>query len=228
VAVANLGELRQILESFGLVLRGGFRPAPEDEVPAFSRGRACASLLMLGNVGSSIWPAFSTSPEKGDGQPHALDRWTRRVIDAIAGQLGAQAFYPFGGPPWLPFQRWARRAESLAPSPLGILIHPEFGLWHAYRGALGFAETVELPALAPRSHPCDSCAERPCLSSCPVRAFTAGGYDVKACRQHVMSMAGASCREEGCRARLACPVGRAFVYPPAQMGFHMAAFLSAR
>ena len=37
------------------------------------------------------------------------------------------------------------RAEAVAPSPLGILIHPDYGLWHAYRGALAFAERLALP-----------------------------------------------------------------------------------
>ena len=29
------------------------------------------------------------------------------------------------------------RAEGLKPSPLGVLVHPDFGLWHGYRGAIG-------------------------------------------------------------------------------------------
>jgi hypothetical protein len=29
------------------------------------------------------------------------------LIDAIATEHGAVAFYPFGGPPWLDFQSWA-------------------------------------------------------------------------------------------------------------------------
>ena len=228
MAAVDLASIRQAIEPFGLALRGGFHPVPGDGVPAMQGGRACASLVLLGNIGGSIWPAFSASLEKSDGKPHALDRWTRRIIDGIAAEVGAEALYPFGGPPWLAFQRWAQRAEPVAPSAIGILIHPDHGLWHAYRGALAFATPLDLPAMKPRPRPCDSCAERPCLSACPVDAFKPGGYDVAACRHHVASAKGVSCREGGCLARLACPVGRGLAYPPAQMSFHMASFLSAR
>jgi ferredoxin len=228
VPKGELDTLRDAIEPFGLVLRGGFHPKPGDGVPALRGGRACSSLVLLGNIGASIWPAFSASPEKGDGRPHALDRWTRRVIDGIAAQVGAAPLYPFGGPPWLPFQRWARQAEPVAPSAIGILIHPDYGLWHAYRGALAFAGHLSLPAVKPRPRPCDSCIERPCLSTCPVGAFRPEGYDVNACRDHVGRPNGKTCQAGGCLARLACPVGREGTYPPAQMGFHMAAFLSGR
>ncbi len=228
MGAARLADIRQAIEPSGLVLRGGFSPVPGDGVPAMRGGSKCASLVLLGNIGGSIWPAFSASPEMRDGRSHALDRWTRRIIDSVADRLGAEALYPFGGPPSFPFQRWAQRAEPVAPSPIGILIHPDHGLWHAYRGALAFASALDLPAMKPRSRPCDSCVERPCLTACPVAAFKPEGYDVAACRRHVASPAGQTCREGGCLARLACPVGRALAYPPAEMGFHMAAFLSAR
>lgn len=228
MAVSVLDDLRRAVEPFGLALRGGFHPEPADGVPAMHDERPCTSLVLLGNVGPSMWPAFSASREKNDGRPHALDRWTRRIVDGIAAKAGAEALYPFTGPPWLPFQRWAQRAEPVAPSAIGILIHPDHGLWHGYRGALAFAAKLVLPAMRPRTRPCDSCAERPCLSACPVGAFRPGGYDVGACRGHVASSSGIACREGGCRARLACPIGREGAYPPAQMSFHMAAFLSSR
>jgi hypothetical protein len=221
--------LPQIAESLGphgLALRGGFHPAPGDGAPALD-GRPCGTILLLGNLGGSLWPAFSASPERADGAPHALDRWTRRILDSLAPNFGATALFPFGGPPWLPFQRWALKADSVAPSPLGILIHPDYGLWHAYRGAFAFAERLPLPSPERRPSPCDSCIDRPCLSRCPVGAFTPGRYDADGCRRHVAAPAGRACREAGCLARLACPVGRILAYPAAQMAFHMAAFLAA-
>jgi len=223
----GLENLKQAVQPFGLALRGGFHPVPGDFVPAMRDRRTCASLVLLGNIGSSIWPSFSASPEKSDGRPHGLDRWTQRIVDRIAAEVGGEAFYPFGGPPWLPFQHWAQRAEPVAPSAIGILIHPDHGLWHAYRAAIGFAMPLDLPAMNPRPRPCDSCAERPCLSACPVDAFKPEGYDVAACRHHVASAKGVSCRDGGCLARLACPIGRELAYPLAEMSFHMAAFLSA-
>jgi hypothetical protein len=224
--VDPVAALQKALDPLGLALRGGFHPTEEDGVPDCREGRKTGTLLLVGNLGRALWPVFSRSPELQDGAPHALDRWTRRVLERMAADLGASALFPFGGPPWLPFQRWAVRAGSVAASPLRILIHPEYGLWQAYRAAIAFAERLALPGPDPRPRPCDSCVERPCLSACPVDAFTSEGYDAVRCRQHVASAAGAACREDGCLARRACPVGREHAYEPAQMAFHMRAFLA--
>ena len=196
-------------------------------MPPLPDGRKPASLVLLGNVGASIWPAFQASPEADDGRPDPLNRWSQRLIDALAVRFGALALYPFGGPPHWPFQRWAQRAEPVGPSPIGMLIHPDHGLWHAYRGALAFAEAIDLPARDTRPSPCEGCIDKPCLTTCPVGAFTTAGYDVPACSAHIAAAAGRDCLEAGCLARRACPAGREGLYDAAQAGFHMAAFLRA-
>ena len=211
----------------GLVVCGAFHPREEDRVPAVA-GRPARSLVMLGNMGPEMWQAFQAAPESGDGQPDSLDRWSRRVIGRLAEGLGAAGLYPFGGPPYHPFVAWAKRAGPVAESPLGILIHPDYGLWHAYRGALAFAEPLDLSPQAPVPRPCDTCDEQPCLSACPVAAFGAGGYDVPACVGHIQAPEGADCLGLGCRARRACPVGTSWHYRPDQARFHMDAFLAAR
>lgn len=224
----RLGEIEAALAGEGLVLLGAFHPLAEDAVPAQPDGRPSGTLILAGNAGGSLWARFSASPEAADGRPHPLDRWSARVIGALAAAAGGLALFPFGGPPYLPFQRWARRGAPLAPSPLGMLIHPDYGLWHAFRGALALPEALALPPADARPSPCDSCAARPCLAACPVGAFTAEGYDVDACAAHVAAPAGRDCLDDGCRARRACPVGRDRHYPPAQARLHMAAFLAAR
>src|SRR5262249_38560608 len=155
-------------------------------------------------AGSAIWPHLAQFIAENQSARHPLDYWTRQTVGHLARQLGVVDLYPFGGPPWWPFQRWAQRAESVAPSPVAILIHPVFGLWHAYRAALLWEQEIKLPALAPAASPCDSCADRPCLSACPVGAFGAQGYDVTSCARHVEGKQGAACRDLGCLARLAC------------------------
>jgi hypothetical protein len=117
------------------------------------------------------------------------------------------------------------RAEGVKASPLGVLIHPEFGLWHAYRAALVFDQALDLPPAPQPAHPCDSCAGKPCLSTCPVGAVTAEAYAVDKCAAHVASAEGKACRTVGCLARRACPVGAGYLYPDRAMAFHMAAFL---
>ena len=222
-APMNVGAIRGRIEAASLAYRGALHPAAEDLPPA-----GVGTLILIGFTGNREWPAFANSPEVADGQPDPLDRWSRRVIGALAAELDARALFPFGGPPFLPFQRWAQRAEPVTPSPLGILIHPDWGLWHAYRGALAFGDRLELPPPDRRPSPCDSCAEKPCLSACPVDAFGSGGFAVPACVAHISAPAGDDCMNFGCRARRACPVGVEHRHQPAQAHFHLAAFLTAR
>lgn len=213
-------DIATALAPLGLILRGGFRPERhEGELPS-----DVATVLLVGNAGPAMWEAFAPHI---DGAPDPLNRWTKRVIDPIAEKFGARACYPFGEPHW-PFQRWAMRAETLHRSPLGILIHPEYGLWHAWRAALLFAERLPLPARSGAPSPCASCASKPCLTACPVGAFDGTRYDVPVCSAHLGSVDGqgraAGCLTAGCFARGACPVGTAWRYSDEQIRFHMAAF----
>jgi hypothetical protein len=223
--VRPLSPILAAIEQTGLVPRGAMRLDASDRRGALADIRA---IVLAGMAGRQGWGAFAASAEAGDGMDDPLDRWSRRVIEALARDLGATAFFPFGGPPFWPFQQWARRSEPVHPSPIGLLIHPRYGLWHSYRGALGFGEALDVrePAAAPS--PCDSCRDRPCLNACPVGAFSGSGYDVAACAGHLQDAAGADCLGLGCRARRACPVGAEHAYGPEQANFTMRAFLRAR
>ena len=225
--VADFAGVVAALEAAGLTPRGGFHPRDTDGVPALPGGRPTATLVLAGNVGAALWKVFSKQRQAAD-EPDALDGWSRRVLAPLAEALGGHALFPFGGPPHLPFQRWAQRAEPVHPSPIGPLIHPDHGLWHAYRGALAFPDHIELPPRGQRPSPCETCADKPCLTSCPVGALTPEGYDVPACAAHIASPAGADCMAQSCRARRACSVGRDQSYGPDQSRFHMDAFLRAR
>ncbi len=176
------GTVFSAIERTGLVARGAFRLAEAERAGALA---GVQTIVLIGMAGRDGWGAFAASPEAHDGLDDPLDRFSRRVIGALADDLGALALFPFGEPPYWPFQQWARRAEPVHPSPIGLLIHPRYGLWHSYRGALGFASALEIPTHETSPSPCDSCAERPCLSACPVCAFSARGYDVAACAAHL-------------------------------------------
>ena len=141
--------------------------------------------------------------------------------------LSAKAVFPFDTPP-LPFLTWARRAGAGHVSPLGLNIHPTYGLWHAFRAALLFPVAFDLPMQSAGAHPCETCVGKPCLSACPVHAFDGSSYNVAACASHLETPAGEDCMSGGCLARRACPVGRGFTYHPVQAQFFMRAFRTAR
>jgi hypothetical protein len=220
----NYSDICAAIEAQGLSCRGAFHPTADDLPDRDHFG----TLVLAGFTGNNNWRHFTGSAEARDGAPNPLDRWSLQIIGAIARDLGATALFPFIGPPWLPFQRWARKAEPLHPSPIGMLIHPDWGLWHAWRGALAFREWLELPPRDSRPSPCETCSNKPCLSACPVAAFKQNHYDVAACVDHIESPNGADCMEEGCRARRACPIGAAHRYNPDQANFHMRAFRNAQ
>lgn len=199
---------------------GWFSPTPQDRTPQGAR-----FVILIGNAGPDMFRRFA---RERDPQRDSMDGWTRDAVTTLAADLGADAVYPFDmDPPW-PFLTWARRGGAGHVSPLGLNIHPTYGLWHAYRAALCFPVEFDIPMQGPGPHPCETCVAKPCLTACPVSAFDGTAYDVPACFANIASEAGADCMTRGCLARHACPVGQGFAYAPAQAQFHMRAFLKAR
>jgi ferredoxin len=225
--IGGCNQVSEALARNGLILRGGFNFADGENVPAGPSGVFAKSVLLVGQAGAAPWPYFQRWLEN-QPQPIAnpLDSWSREVLGAVANEFGARAVSP-SDRPYLPFQQWAMRAEGLKPSPLGILMHPTYGLWHAYRGALLFEDEISLPEAHEAIHLCDTCVEKPCLKSCPVDAYSTQGFAHEACLGHVRGPRGAPCRNGGCLDRNACPYGASYRYPPEVQAFHMASFARA-
>lgn len=220
----GLERLAADLSTHGLILRGGFNFADGQGQPSGPSGELARSVLLVGNAGAAYWPHFrrwrsAQSPDLAN----PLDTWCREVIGAAAREVGAWAVSP-SDKPYLPFQQWAMRAEGLRPSPLGILIHPEYGPWHAYRGALLFGEELPVAEAEKPIHLCDACVGKPCMKACPVDAYSLGGFAYEDCLAHVRGPTGEACRTRGCLDRNACPYGVDYRYPADVQAFHMAAF----
>jgi hypothetical protein len=220
-------DLQATLSPHGLSLRGSFAPVADDGLPALPNGQPAAGVWMVGVIGSAFWPHFKASAFYRDGQSDPLDRWSRAIGEELAVRFGGIALFPFDGPPYHPFQRWADRAEPTQPSRMLLRIHPDFGLWHAYRFALALPlAAVATPAPAtPPADLCARCSGQPCLQACPVGAYTGEAFLLDACASHLHSGRGADCLQGGCLARRACPVGTGFAYTPEHAAFHMQAFV---
>ncbi len=198
------------VEDAGFLYLGGFHPEPQQ------------TLMLIGNAGPQMWQKFNASCDSG-----TLDQWSKTTITRLAKTIGATALFPFDTPPH-PFLTWAEKSGETFTSPIGLSIHPRYGLWHGYRAALIFECNLNLPPVTASKSPCDSCAEKPCLTICPVNAFTPQGYNVPKCIDHIKTSGETDCLELGCRARRACPIGRDFHYAPQQARFHMSAFVKAQ
>ena len=203
----------------GFTPLGWFEPGAADTIPHNAK-----FVILVGNAGPDMFRRFA---HEHDHRTAKIDDWTRDVIGGLADDLSAKAVFPFDTPS-LPFLTWARRAGAGHVSPLGLNIHPTYGLWHAFRAALLFPVAFDLPMQSAGAHPCETCADKPCLSACPVNAFDGSSYHVGACAGHLETPAGEDCMSGGCLARRACPVGRGFTYHPVQVQFFMRAFLAAR
>ena len=223
-SVPSLEEIAAALAGHGLMLRGGFVFGADENPPAGPSGKPARSLLLVGQGGAAPWPHFLRWRKS---QPASLadplDAWSRMVLDDVARQAGASAASP-SDRPYLPFQQWAMRAEGLKPSPLGILMHPRFGLWHAYRGALFFDAELSVPPAEEPIHLCDICDGKPCINACPAGAFVDTGFAHADCLAFVRGPAGTRCRASGCLSRNACPYGSDYRYPADAQAFHMASF----
>jgi len=178
------------------------------------------TLVLLG-PSAAFWPQFTTSVEYADHAPDPMDRWSRRVIDGLAQDLGAQPFYPFGTAPPHPFYRWALATGRVWSSPVRLLVHDEAGLWVSFRGALGLSERLTLPP-AP-ANPCTDCAQ-PCLTACPAGALGAQGYDVPRCHDWLDQPDGQSCMTSGCAVRAACPLSQNHGRVAEHTAYHMRQF----
>lgn len=212
---AALEPLLRDAASGHLEILGGFHPAPDDGVPG-----PCATLLLLG-PGEGFWPALTAAPEWRDGAPDPVDRWSGRVIGALAGRWGGTALFPFGGPPYFPFYTWALRTGRLHRSPIQLLVHDRQGLMVSFRGALALPDRLDLPQ-AP-GNPCIACPDQPCRTACPVGAF-GETYDVAACKSFLDKPQGCDCMTYGCAARRTCPVSAQAPRHAEQSAYHMKIF----
>ncbi|MGB3147130.1 MAG: ferredoxin [Paracoccaceae bacterium] len=200
-----------------LALFGAFHLGPDDGL-----GSNFQTLLMFGPAEPGYWAHVTGSAEWQDGGPDPIDRWSARVLGALAAELDGQCFFPSDGPPYYPVYQWALRTGRAWVSPVTLLVHDAAGLFVSYRGAIAVKERLALPAPPPK--PCDSCPDRPCLAACPAGALTDQGYDLAACHAWLDRLEGADCLSCGCRARRACPRSQAYGRLPEQSAYHMRLF----
>jgi len=209
------------LEARGLNLACALTRAEVIEAaPGLADHPSVATVLVLGSGGRTMWPSVERGFVDRDDpvDEHALDALTAAV--GTLEPLGATILWPSGS--HLPVTRLGELAGWSHPSPMGLGIHPAFGLWFAYRGVIGLE--AALPSTAtPSSSPCDGCVQRPCIAACPADVLShQAPPKVAACFTERLRAGGC---ESSCVARRACPVGAEHGYVSAQEAHHHRASL---
>lgn len=209
-------EVLAALRAEGLVALAVAPPDPEF-CPSDTR-----ALVLIGPAGGEgWWRRVTASAEWHDGAPDPVDRWSRRVLTALANRFGGTALFPSDGPPWPPFFRWALDSGQMWQSPVGMLVHADCGLWASFRGALALPLAITVPTA---ENPCKTCVNTPCTQACPVAALSPAVYDTARCHAYLDSTAGRDCMTHGCAARRACPAGESHARLPEQSAYHMSRF----
>ena len=89
-------------------------------------------LILLANGGPRFWESFSADrPQVEHPMDHFSIQLTERFFKTYLPFVSTIQLYPQAYQ--LPIQQISRFAGWSFPSPLGMDIHSEFGLWYAYR-----------------------------------------------------------------------------------------------
>lgn len=171
-------------------------------------------LILIGHGGRTLWSALKAS---GISSDNPIDDFSSRTVEHwFTAQFPGTAheiIYPGAIP--LGLQALGRIAGWHHASPFMVGIHPDWGTWFAYRVVLLAA--TDLAASTPRrsESPCTSCADKPCVASCPAGALDDDRFTLEKCLAY-RRQASSRCKTT-CIARITCPVGGVHRYSDEQI-----------
>lgn len=187
-----------------------------DAVPHLNLNQYPTTILVA-NAGYKFWQSMKDAKVEGEDP---IDQYSTTIVQRYSQHFLDAEFellYPSDYP--VSLRTIGSKTGWSHDSPMGISIHPEFGLWFAYRAL--FMVSTPLPASQPiqLKHPCESCVDKPCQAVCPASAVTEmGAFDLDTCARFRIeddSICGFQCLS-----RISCPVGAEYRYVPEQMKYH--------
>ena len=206
--------------------------SPAYRVQAIAPG--ARSIVVIGNGGGAFWRSFQQHANENPGwmlRDNPLDDFTRIVIERdlrpVLSNLAHSIIYPFmSNGPTLNFMEAGKAAGLSGPSIIGVVVHPIYGPWIAFRAAILLSESIDAPGEAYRFDPCPSCTARTCISACPAEAVSlASGWDIPKCLTHRVEVE-ADCAPR-CHARSGCVLGPEHRYPDEELAYHQMRALGA-
>ncbi len=178
------------------------------------------SLILIGNGGPDFW-----IKNKNDFQNPSLTS-LENPIDEFCKNVFLKNFdlkknvlsYPLLKPN-VSLLELSSIAHFSHPSPLGIHISNEFGVWFAFRMLILSNEDLEEKISSPFSSPCKNCINLDCLQSCPASATSLEDFQFSPCFEYRL-LKHSPC-QFNCIARKSCPYKSEMTYPKEQVEYHM-------
>lgn len=175
------------------------------------------TLVLLGSTGSALWNAMSAASWLDRADP--VDSWCAARLTELRDALPMRAVFVFPSRSPVDVVALGRAAGWAHPTPLGLGMHPEHGLWVGYRGALLLDTALPERGIVDAPSPCTTCVDTPCVTSCLGSAVESGGLQIAACFGQRLTETPCATR---CASRFACPVGADSRYGDVQIAHHHA------
>ena len=237
----TLDRIRKAGQPYGLNLVAGI-PIARYDAMVTEPYRAAAidggarSIVVIANGGGALWQALQLHARQKPGwftRDHPLDDFTREVVEnqivpaVQSAGLSSTTIYPFmSSGRTLNFIELGKIAGLAGPSILGVVVHPRFGPWMAFRAALLVDEDIDLPGEAIGFDPCPTCESRSCVPACPTGAVAfPAGWDIPRCLNYRIESE-ADCAPR-CHSRVACVLGPEHRYPDDEVAYHQRRALAA-
>jgi hypothetical protein len=173
------------------------------------------SLLLLGSTGPALWDAMSAADWLS--RPDPVDSWCATRLSELRASLPMRGVFVFPSRTPVDVLALGRAAGWAHPTPLGLGMHPEHGLWVGYRGALLLDVAVPEAGVRTEVPPCESCEGTPCVGAWLGAAVEPGGLQIAACFEQRLTDTPCA---QSCASRRACPVGVASQYGESQVAHH--------
>jgi hypothetical protein len=174
-------------------------------------------LVLLGHGGRQLWQALEQfGRQTNDPIDYYSLEMAKVFIERYLDSPRSLTLYPSSR--GIPLLRLGKLAGWSHASPLGIGINEQYGLWFAYRAAFLTTSPLPIRTYEQTQSPCDSCYDKPCISSCPAGAVAVASMNIFKCA--TFRVQENSVCQDRCLARIACPYMPQHRYTEEQIRYH--------
>lgn len=129
---------------------------------SFTSEQKTKTLCLVGHGGKALWEEL---PHPIEVALHPFDQYTTKHIKLFAKEYlndDYEILFP-NDAYTLPLQKIGRFLNLCTPSPIGLDMSHEFGLWFAFRGVFLTNKEVSTERFQTPPSVCTTCVDRPCL-----------------------------------------------------------------